>query len=167
MAHNSHVLPFAGKESNFQKPTKRAIMEKSMENYCCIDYSAALSDLKIKKMQLDELISTIEHLINNGVLSCDASPNISAGNTTSVEEVNLAHLSVYHATVVLLKNNKGKMKPSKIADAIIASGKEFTSKDPKNSIVSSLYSTMKERANCEFKKLGNGEIGLIQVSSVL
>lgn len=137
-------------------------MEKSMKNLHCIDYSAVLSDLKHKRLelnkaitQLDKTITQLEGAMSFGILQHHdaAKPN----DHRIVKKIDISGLSVYEGAMQLLKEKGTPMKTDDIVNAIIASGKKFKAEKPRVSITTTLY---KPNKNSEIIKVGESEWGL-------
>lgn len=143
-----------------------------MQNLQTIDYAAFLSGLKEKRSELmntiaeiDDTILHIENLIKIGILQNKntVSPTINANvvEYNNHKELSMANMTLYDAAIYLLEREGRTLKTDYIANEYIASGKEFTSPNPRLSIGPSLYKIAKEKKNCRLIRTGEGEWGLI------
>lgn len=145
-------------------------MEKSMANMHQIDYNAVLSDLKIKRVEvqnefqkkiveIDNTILHVENLTRMGILQNNllTTPII---KPKVISTSDISQMTLYDATIYLLEKKGATLKTDDIANEYIASGKKFTSSNPRLSIGPSLYKIAKEKKGCRLVKVGESEWGL-------
>ena len=116
-----------------------------------IDYSQVLADVRNKIKHLQDFETNILTLMKDGVFVVDDKNQ--SGETVeqnNLFDIPLKELSIYDAAYRLVKESSQKrLKVNSIADSILDSGKIINSKEPKRSIVATLYGAAKQKLDSE------------------